>query len=186
MMENAIKKIALTGLIWTLLLLQGWTQRSIYQTAEGEAYFKSDAPLEVIEARSNELSGVIDKNKRTFAFSIPIRSFQGFNSPLQREHFNENYLESAQFPNATFQGKIIEKIDLTKDGKYTIRAKGQLKIHGVVMERIIKNEIEIKAGKFKIESNFSILLKEHNIKIPRIVNQKIAESIEVKVKLNLE
>jgi hypothetical protein len=53
-----------------------------------------------------------------------MRSFQGFNSPLQKEHFNENYVESDKFPEASFKGKIIEDQDLTVDGTYELRAKG--------------------------------------------------------------
>ena len=52
-----------------------------------------------------------------------MRSFQGFNSPLQKEHFNENYVESDKFPDASFKGKVIEDVDLSKDGTYEVRAK---------------------------------------------------------------
>ncbi len=53
-----------------------------------------------------------------------MESFQGFNSTLQREHFNENYIESDKYPEARFSGKVIEDIDFSKDGTYIIRAKG--------------------------------------------------------------
>jgi len=60
---------------------------------------------------------------------------------LQKEHFNENYLESDKYPEASFKGKIIEDIDLDKDGEYEVRAKGELTIHGIMQERIIKANI---------------------------------------------
>lgn len=158
----------------------------IYKTISGSIYFVSDAPLELIEAKSVKLQGIIDGTKKTFAFSIPISSFEGFNSPLQREHFNENYMESQDFSNATFTGKIIEKIDFTKDGKYSIRAKGKLTIHGVKQERIIKSQIEIKKGKLFVNSNFTVLLDEHKIRVPKIVYQKIAKEIKVNIKAEFE
>lgn len=83
-------------------------------------------PLELIEARSIELKGLIDPAKQTFAFSVSTNSFEGFNSKLQREHFNENYLESAKYPKSTFTGKIIEKVDFTTNGEHIICAKGKL------------------------------------------------------------
>ena len=64
----------------------------------------------------------MDVVKRQFAFSVKMNSFMGFNSPLQREHFNENYVESDVFPDAVFVGKIIEEVDLTLDGTYEIRS----------------------------------------------------------------
>src|SRR5262245_21481143 len=63
-------------------------------TSTGIISFRSDAPLEVIKATSEKLHGRIDPVRRTFAFKVLIRSFEGFNSPLQQVHFYENYLES--------------------------------------------------------------------------------------------
>jgi len=119
--------------------------------------------------------------KKVFAFSVKIRSFTGFNSPLQKEHFNENYLESNQYPDAYFSGKIIEDIDFTKDGTYTVRAKGNLFIHGVSQERIIKSEVSIRSGILKITSAFTVQLEDHNIPIPKVVHEKLASEINVEV-----
>ena len=112
-------------------------QTVLWQLRDGAVSFLSDAPLEVIGARSGELRGLIDPKQRTFAFAVTVASFEGFNSPLQREHFNENYLESKRYPQITFKGRIIERVDLTTAGTYTIRAKGMLNVHGVERERII-------------------------------------------------
>lgn len=156
-------------------------QQSIFKTTDGTIHFKSDAPLEFIEARSRKLLGAIDPAKSTFAFTVEIQSFQGFNSALQREHFNENYLESQFYPKASFVGRIIEEVDYEKEGRHRIRAKGKLTIHGVEQERIIKSDLIIKDGKLEVEANFTVLLQEHNIRIPHIVHQKIAEEIQVSV-----
>lgn len=145
----------------------------------GLVVFTSDAPLELIEARSDKLRGLLNAEEQTFAFSITISTFKGFNSPLQQVHFYENYLEIDKFPTATFLGKIIEKVDLNQEGEYTIRAKGNLTIHGVKRERIIKVSLSVTEGVVRITSNFTILLEEHDIAIPRIVYQKIAEEIKV-------
>ena len=151
----------------------------IYKTYKGSVKISSDAPLEIIKASSQDLRGVIDAEKRTFAFSINNLSITGFNSPLQQQHFYENYIEAQKYPVSTFEGKIIEQIDFLKDGDYTVRAKGILNIHGVEKERIIKSSLRIKNGVLFVTSQFTILLSEHNITIPRVVNQKIAEEIKI-------
>ena len=158
----------------------------IISTKKSTIHFTSDAPLELIEATSNEVKGVIDTDQNSFAFSVDMQSFKGFNSPLQKEHFNENYLETKEHRKATFTEKIIEPVDFTKDGVYTIRAKGKLDIHGVVQERIIKSEVTVKNGKLHVRSNFTVLLSEHDIAIPKIVQQKIAEEIKVDVDAEFE
>lgn len=162
-----------------LIFFTSTVYNSLVNTKEAKVSFRSDAKLELIEAYSNALKGVIDTEKMTFAFSVPISSFEGFNSPLQRQHFNENYLESELFKNATFSGKIIEQLDLTENGSYLIRAKGILNVHGVEKERIIKSNLTIEENEIKVESTFSILLSDHNIDIPKVVRQKITEEIQI-------
>lgn len=156
-----------------------------FQCSKGRIHLRSNAPLEIIEARSTRLRGVVDPGNQNFAWTVDVNSFEGFNSPLQREHFNENYMETSKYPNATFTGKIIEKINFEQDGSYPVRAKGKLTIHGVEQERIIKGTLEIKGRKIRIEAMFSVPLTDHNITIPKIVHQKIAEEIVVNVEADL-
>lgn len=143
--------------------------------------FVSEAPLEIIRAETMDMAGLINAGKGTFAFSIPVQSFRGFNSPLQMEHFHENYLESNRYKTATFKGRIIEDIDFSARGKFEVRAKGILEIHGIARERIIPANIEIRDGSFIISAEFVVPLADHDITIPKIVEQKIAREISVKL-----
>ena len=59
-----------------------------YSTQKAGLDFTSDAELELIKAASGETRGLIDPVTNQFAFSVEIKSFKGFNSALQREHFN--------------------------------------------------------------------------------------------------
>lgn len=157
----------------------------IYTSNNGSVNFRSEAPFELINANSKELKSAIDASKNNFAFRIRIRSFEGFNKPLQKEHFNENYLESEKYPEATFNGKIIETVDYTSKGKYSIRAKGMLTIHGVEQERIIKSDMEVTGNSIRISSSFTVLLSDHNIPIPRVVKEKLANEIKVNIQTEL-
>jgi hypothetical protein len=150
-----------------------------FSIEKGEVNFTSNAELELIKARSEKVAGLIDPNTQQFAFTIDIKTFRGFNSELQREHFNEKYMESELFPYAKFSGKIIEQIDLTQNNTYEVRAKGELDIHGQKQTRIIKSKITVNNGVLQVESKFIVPLADHNISIPNIVSQKIATEIEV-------
>lgn len=173
-------------MLFVLCSVSGYGQKEVYLSREAQVSFVSDAPLELIRASSSGLQGVIDPEEGTFAFRVSIRSFDGFNSPLQREHFNENYMESDVYSEAVFSGRIIEEIDFEKEGEYTLRAKGKLSIHGVSNERIIKSEVVVEKNEILLTAFFTVLLEEHDIDIPRIVYQKIAEEIEVKVEAVLK
>ncbi len=172
-------------MLFLFLLNPALIKAQIFLTNHGSISFRSEASEELINAESKNLRGVIDTYKRTFVFKVVIRTFQGFNSALQQEHFNEKYLESEKYPEAVFQGKIIEDIDLSIDGNYEVRAKGQLTVHGVQMERIIRCKVVVKDQKIVIFSEFSILLSEHNIKVPKVVHEKIASEIKVEVNAEL-
>ncbi|MEZ4940271.1 MAG: YceI family protein [Saprospiraceae bacterium] len=160
-------------------------QPGLFSCSNGLVAFKSEAPLEVIEAESKQLRGVLDPEKQTFAWTVEVQTFEGFNNALQREHFNENYLESRRFPKATFAGKIIETMDFSKDGTYSVRAKGKLYIHGKEQERIIKSQVVVAGKRIRVEADFRILLADHDIRIPKIVYQKIAEEVQVLVQADL-
>jgi len=157
-----------------------------FRCENGKVFIKSDASLELIEARSKKLRGVIDPATNNFAWTVETVSFEGFNSPLQKEHFNENYMESTKYPKVSFAGKIIEKIDFQTDGKYTVRAKGKLIAHGVEQERIIRSELEIMGDKIRVRSKFTVPLADHNISIPHIVYQKIAEEVSLSIEADMQ
>jgi polyisoprenoid-binding protein YceI len=156
-----------------------------YKVTRGSISFRSDAPLEMIKASSDELTGLFDAEKKLFAFRIKVSSFKGFNGLLQKEHFNENYMETTRFPFADFQGKLIEEIDYSKPGTYAVRAKGNLLVHGVSQERIIKVDLVIKDKTISVKSNFTVQLADHNIPIPKVVHEKLASEIKVEVKAEL-
>lgn len=176
-----IIKVGLCLLALQISAIACFAQTNLYKVHQSEVAFSSEAPKELIKASTDNLEGILDIQKKTFAFKVAIISFMGFNSPLQRGHFNENYLESEKFPFAYFTGKIIEDYDLGKNGMYTIRAKGKLTIHGIAQEKIISVRLEVKNKKIDAHSDFSVMLDDYGIKIPRIVNDKLASEIKVLV-----
>ena len=160
-------------------------QNNLYKIKESKVSFTSDAPVELITAYSEELSGLLNISNNEFAFKINMNSFEGFNSALQKTHFKENYMETDKFPYAIFQGHIKEAVDFSKNATYTVNAKGAFNVHGVEKERTIKSTVSVTTGIINIKSEFSIMLEDYNIKIPSIVYQKVAEEIFVTVDIKM-
>jgi len=146
--------------------------------------FFSSAPLEDISAISNKLEGVVDFETGDFFFRIPINTFI-FPSSLMQQHFNEKYMESEIYSMSSFKGKFEEKINLSTNQIVNVSAIGVLDIHGVTQNVIIKTDLIIKNGKPRFSSIFNVLLKDHNIKVPKIVRMNIADTILVNVSGNL-
>lgn len=180
--------MALVRILFILLIASfsnGLKAQKKYTTQSASINFISNAELELIKAASAEARGLIDPVTNQFAFTIDVNTFKGFNSTLQREHFNEKYMESEKFPKASFSGKIIEQVNFSENGSYEVRAKGDLDIHGVKQTRIIKGRIVINDRTLRIDAQFEVPLSDHNISIPSIVSQKIATQIQVQFEASM-
>ncbi|WP_158825453.1 YceI family protein [Mucilaginibacter lacusdianchii] len=172
-----MKYIALILLVW---LGNNQAKQETYVCKNAKISLFSKAPLEDIDATSTQGTSVYNATTGDLAFSLPIRSLQ-FQKSMMQEHFNENYMESDKYPNATFKGRIQEKIDTEKDGTYPVNVNGVLDVHGVKQNRSIKGTITINKGTVSMASDFMVQCKDHRIDIPQLVFKKIAESIQIKV-----
>ncbi len=167
-------KIIIKALILLVISVNLYAQK--YTAESGAVSFFSEAPLENIEAHNNEAKSIFDADNGNIVFSIPIKGFT-FAKSLMQEHFNENYLESDKYPNATFEGKIINF--QKKSGEQKATAKGTMTIHGVSKEVEIAGTINMKEDKIVIDSKFPLKVADYEIEIPKIVFYNIAEEVEV-------
>ncbi|MEH0157884.1 YceI family protein [Limibacter armeniacum] len=177
-------KQILTVLILSLLCTIANAQ-DIFHTKTGTIRFFSDAPLEDIEAINESVISFINISSGEMVFKVPIQQFQ-FDKSLMEEHFNENYMESEKYPNASFKGtfKGIQKETLNDGQNYPVTVTGDLTIHGVTKSYTTEGNISMTDGKLQASSVFMVKLEDHKIKIPQVVFQNIAEEVEVTVTLN--
>lgn len=119
------------------------------------------------------------------AFKVPIQSFT-FRNGLMQEHFNENYMESDKYPHATFKGKIVEDVDLSRDGTYKVSASGILSVHGVSKARTITGVIVVKNGQMMLNASFVVPVADHKIDIPDNKLLNISQDINVKLEAAYE
>ena len=157
-----------------------------FEVVSGHIDFTSDAPLELINASSEKARGIIDPASKQFAFIVNTGSFKGFNSELQRQHFNEKYMETEKYYQSTFSGAILDTINFKVNGVYKVRARGTLLVHGKKQPRTITGTITVLNGQLTLDSSFKVPLADHDIEIPKIVNQKVATEIIVSLKFQLE
>ncbi|TNE81691.1 MAG: YceI family protein [Bacteroidetes bacterium] len=161
------------------------TKDKLYRLESGRIHFFSKAPLENIEAESKVFAAVLNPKNRNFVFSVAINTFK-FDKPLMQEHFNENYMESDKYPKGKFIGKINETVDLLKDSTYKVTVTGKLDLHGVEKDRTMDATVTVKNGKMDLSSKFTVKLEDHNIEIPSMVIQNIAEVIDVDIEATLK
>jgi polyisoprenoid-binding protein YceI len=158
-----------------------------FMTKNGTIHFFSDGQMEKIEAYNHQVNSALDASTGNFVFKILIKSFE-FEKALMQEHLNENYMQSDQFPNSTFNGKVtnIKEINFAKDGTYNAIVEGDLTMHGVTNKIKTNGTFEVKGGKVTGKSTFSVLVKDYNITIPKAVVKNIAENIKIEVNVPME
>ncbi len=156
-------------------LVQG---QSVYITDKGFVSFFSEAPIEDIEGRHLGPQSILNLPKREIAFIIPIRGFH-FEKSLMEEHFNEKYLESDRFPNATFTGTLSQSIHPGLDTSMALEAEGKMTIHGVEQTLRIPGKAEVREGVIRLTSSFPIAVKTYGISIPKLLTENIADTVRV-------
>ena len=151
-------------------------------TRSGSVSFFSSTPVEDMEAESEALTAMFDASTGEVAFQVAMRSFH-FPNALMEEHFNENYVESEIHPKATFSGSVV---GWPVDGAAVV-ARGELTCHGVAVTREIGGTLrQDDDGRWVLEAAFDVPTADHEIPIPAVVRENIAESIAVQVKATLQ
>lgn len=153
-----------------------------YTTAAGQTTFFSTAPLEDIEALNARVAAIFDLSTGQLAFSMLMRDFQ-FKNSLMQEHFNENYAESDRYPRARFTGTLVTRPDeaALRAGPQPVYVQGLLTIHNVKRKVRVPGTLQLRGNDLIVTSKFSVAPADYRIKIPALVRNNIAKTIDISV-----
>ena len=158
-----------------------------YATATGQTTFFSTAPIEDIEALNSRVAAIFELATGELAFSMLMRDFQ-FKNSLMQEHFNENYAESEKYPRARFAGKLVTMPTEAqlREGPQVVYVQGFLTIHGVKRKVRVPGTLQLRDNALVVTSKFSVAPADYKIKIPALVRNNIAKSIDISVILTCQ
>lgn len=154
--------------------------QQIYISRNASVSFFSSTVVEDIEGKSTTASAALDIKSKNIVVKVSNTSFQ-FKKKLMQEHFNENYMESDQFPYSIFNGKITDDVDLSKEGTFNVNVSGTLSVHGISKPYQTKAAITVEKGVISAKTVFKVKIEDHQIKIPSLVFKNIAEYVEVRI-----
>lgn len=150
---------------------------------EGTITFFSYTPVENIQATSTAVQSVLDSNTGEILVQVLMRTFE-FKKSLMYEHFNESYIESDLYPEAVLQGKIID-FDPNANVQTKI-VKGDFTLRGITKPLEVKVTITKDGNSYKIDGQLEVKIKDHDIRVPRVLSANIAKKIQVSFNFNYE
>ncbi len=150
----------------------------------GEVEFETSTIVSDIAAFSEDFEVSLDTSTGAFEVLIPIASFD-FEYEMMQEHFNEDYMESEKYPNATFSGKIQQKIPSLHEA-FTTDVTGDMTIHGVTKALSFPVTFTEKDGMMRVRCTFPIVFKDFEVEEPSILTKSVAKDVEVKVSIYLK
>jgi polyisoprenoid-binding protein YceI len=163
----------------------GIAQKKYLSTKTGQINFDAGTGVEEIKAVNKSVTTVIDPATGKIEFSLLVKGFE-FKNALMQDHFNENYMESEKYPKSTFKGTItnIDKVNFTQNGTYPVSVKGTLEMHGVKKEILANGKFNVSGSDIIATSDFTILLEDFEIQVPKLVGDKLASKVKILLKCN--
>lgn len=160
-------------------LQQGFAQK--YITRTGITEFKaSEKTFEPIEAVNKSTTVILKADTGDIAAQLFIAAFE-FKVALMQEHFNENYMDSYQYPKATFRGRLVDFSLENIQDKNTFVLEGNITIKGITKTITTEATIHKTQEGLHLQSSFIVTPQDFEISIPSIVRNKIAKEIEISI-----
>ena len=157
-----------------------------YATRSGKTSFiGSEETFEQIKAVNSVSTAIVDSSSGDIAILLFISAFD-FEISLMQEHFNENYMDSSKYPKATFSGNIQnfsleELLDSEKDYKIL----GVLTIRGIEKNVSVSCRLKKISKGLSLKTNFNVSAGDFDIKIPKVVRNKISQEINITAEYDL-
>lgn len=179
-----MQKLLLPFLLLAVTITFG---QSKYMTKSGSMSFEASQPsFEPIEATHSAVSALLNADTGELAVLALVRGFR-FPLALMEEHFNENYIESHQYPKTSFKGSILNfDSNALSNQPRTVQLTGELSMHGVTKLISVSATITKSDEQITLTSSFSVKTSDFGIKIPSLVRKQIDENVQVEVSLPLQ
>ncbi len=164
--------------------------------APNSVVFLSEAPLDNFEGRTDQVDGYVFWSDEItssatapfvngdFHFEVALEDLDT-GIGLRNRHMRENYLETKEYPLASFSG-VIRDVQLKADSTYVINPSGTFQLHGVDQERTITVRATPVGDGYQITSEFVVKLEDHRIKVPSLMFMKINQNIRLSINFYLK
>lgn len=188
-------KIILSILTLTALSAAAAAEYHVDLSAKNQVKFISDAPIEDFEGVTDRIDGYVlwqgDSLREGNAypeselyFEVELKSLDT-GIGLRNRHMRENYLETDEFPFASYKERITEVKKSLSRG-FIVVSEGNFEVHGVSKATTTVAEVTGNGKSYHVTSQFSVKLPDHQIDVPSLMFLKISEIIQLELDLYLK
>lgn len=184
---KTLKKVLSSALpVLAILATFGVQAQDKYIDRNGTIIFEaSEALFEEVKATHESATVIFNAENNQIAALALVKGFH-FKNSLMEEHFNENYIESESYPKATFKGELLDLDPNALDENSTeVNVKGVLELHGKQKEIQTALNAQKVGDIISITGEFKVTPADFDIEIPKIVRNKIAKEVHVKMDFKL-
>lgn len=180
-----MKRIILSFAVATISMIT-FAQKKM-TTSATIAFDASTAIDDLPKAENKTAIAAVDTEKHTIQFEASIKNF-AFSNPKIQEHFNEkSWMNSGEFPKATFSGVITNPsaVNFKKDGTYTANVEGDLTLKGQTRKISTPATVVVSGKTIKANATFTIKLADFFIEGTAINAGKVAREPKITVSAEL-
>ena len=186
-MKKIKKQIAFITFCLGVAVFSSSYAQSKYLDKNGVLIFEASEKLfEEVKAVNKSVTAIYNDETNEIASLALMKGFH-FKNSLMEEHFNENYIESNTYPKATFKGTLVnfnaaENFDADI---IEVVVKGVLEVHGKQKEIETTLTMQKVDDTISMTGEFKVTPSDFEIEIPKIVRNKIAKEILVRLDFKL-
>lgn len=180
-----MKKVILSLIIVTASMMTFAQKKT--STSATVAFDATTAIDDLAKAENKTAIAAIDPSKNTVQFEASIKNFN-FSNPKIQEHFNQKtWLNSDEFPKATFNGVITSPsaVNFSKDGTYNVTVEGDLTIKGKTQKVKTSATIVVAGKSLKTNASFNIKLADFGVEGQPITAGKVSSEPKISVSAEL-
>jgi polyisoprenoid-binding protein YceI len=183
-----MKKLMIAIFLIGSILVSG--EYHVQKDAANKVEFRSKAPMEEVVGVTSNIDGYLYWDGDQFTDSSALYFEVDLNTidtgiGLRNRHMRENYLETDQYPLASFEGRIIDQQKVSDNG-YEVTVEGKMSIHGVEKNISIAGKVtQTSATTYQLHTAYSVLLTDYNIDIPKLMFLKLDNEIKLDIRFTV-
>lgn len=169
--------------VWLLLTIPGSATGQSYLTKSGHVEFDSSVPLHSFTGVSDRLVGKISLADSTVDFYVDVNTIETGIGKRDRDMLKT--LDAENHPFAEFYGKLVSNFNPQNNAAQKVSVEGQFTVHGVSQPVTIAGTLQKTNNGLRVEADWTLNMKDYNIKPPGILFYRVSEKIEVSISATL-